>query len=184
MTPEDVRAAFVERAVGAPAFLTAQLRNAKLPEACDAFAQSKLANRLDGIRLLFVSWTPRPPLAPEEEVGFFEVLTALIERQADSIVDELIEQRAKSATIAQRGLQEWQRKREAWSDRPSREAVAAMKDVTPQPELEVVNQGNGRFTSQYNLREDPEDIRLRERIARNRAERAAQEKAERERNGQ
>jgi hypothetical protein len=41
--------------------------------------------------------------------------------------------------------------------------------------LTVVDLGGGKFTTNYRLREDPADIRERERIAR--------QKAEREKNG-
>jgi hypothetical protein len=185
MTPAEIRAAFSQRALGASAILSARLRNASLPEAVDALAQSKLAIRLDGIRLALVSWTPRPPLAPQEEAGFFAVLNDAIERQVDLIVTELIEQRFKVGAVAQSALMEWQRAREAWSDRPTREAVAAMKDADPVDDtLQVVNLGGGKFVTNIRLREDPEDIKERERIARRRAERAAQANAEQEGNGQ
>ncbi len=172
MTPEKIRRAFGARAAEAIEHFADEMRAAGIPEEVIPFAASKLALRLDGVRMLLHRWSPRPALEPEEVQGFLALLDDVIDRQVQRIVLDNTEQRARTAALVQQDLLEWQRKRDAWSDRPSHAAVLAMKDADPTDDkLQVVDLGGGKFTTEYRLREDPADIRERERIAREKAER-------------
>jgi hypothetical protein len=154
LTPAAIRAAVAERIAAAPVRLLEELRNAALPPAADTLALAALALHLDGIRLRFVSWTPSPQMSPQEATGFFALVDEMVTTQIIRAVDDQIERRARTYGWTQARFNEWQRTREAWNDRPTAAALAAMKDADPEDDtFERVDLGDGKFAIRYRLRE-------------------------------
>jgi hypothetical protein len=176
MNNADIRKAVAERIAAAPDQLLERLRNANLPESADTLALAALALRLDGIRLRFVGWVARPEVEPEEEAGFLTVIDEAVTRAIMQVTNEQMEQRERTAGWLMARLNEWQRGREAWSTRPSRAAIEAMKDADPQTnEWEKIPLPDGTFAVRYNPRQDPQDVADEKRRARERAEKEARQ---------
>jgi hypothetical protein len=160
MTAQAVRRAFAIRAAEQPARLLSLLKEAELPDEVIPLALARLAVRLDGFRILLIGSTPRPPLQDDEVEGYFQVLDSCIDTHVYGVLNELVEQRRTTATRVQVELMAWERTRDAWSDRPTKEAVEAMRDKSPDTDWVRVDLGDGRYEMRYKPRLSPEDAAL------------------------